>query len=138
MRLVLIGLIVVSACRGDRSRAKIEESPGSGSSVAKAASGPRRDPHSLSRPDQLVVNHLALDLVVDFQTKVLTGKAALSLTRRDPKATTVVLDTEGLAVDAVTDCVSAKPIPFALAPEVKRLGQALTVTPASDCIAIAY
>ena len=97
-----------------------------------------RDPHSLSRPDQIAVEHLSLDLRVDFTTKVLSGTAQLKLVKREPKATEVVLDTDGLTIDTVTDCATKQPVPHSIGPVVPRLGRALTITPASDCVAIAY
>jgi len=145
-RAALIAL-ALAGCKGDRAPAHSGPAAGSGTSAAgsgipavvappKAQVG--RDPHSLSRPDQIVIEHLTLELGVDFTTKVLSGTATLTLARRDPAATEVILDTDGLTIDAVTDCATRKSVPFALAPAVKRLGRALTVTPASDCIAIAY
>ena len=41
------------------------------------------------------VTHLALDLDVDFDAKVLRGTATLDFQRIDPAATELVLDTKG-------------------------------------------
>ena len=140
-RAALIAMALV-ACKGDRTPAKTPPTTGSAGSavppVTKPTTQVRRDPHSLSRPDQIVVEHLTLELGVDFTTKVLSGTATLTLAKRDPAATEVVLDTDGLTIHTVTDCATKQPVPFALAPAVPRLGRALTVSPASDCIAIAY
>ena len=57
--------------------------------VAPAAA----DPHSFSRPAEIAVRHLELDLAVDFAERRLTGSATLTLERRDPAAMTLHLDT---------------------------------------------
>jgi len=36
------------------------------------------DPHSYSRPDQVVVRHMTLDLDVDFESRRLRGSATVS------------------------------------------------------------
>ena len=36
---------------------------------------PRLDPHSAGNPDQVRVQHISLDLEVDFERKVLRGMA---------------------------------------------------------------
>jgi leukotriene-A4 hydrolase len=143
VRAVVCTLLVgLCACKDRRAPVTTGPASGSGSSTGSSTTTApvtvHRDPHSLSRPDQIVVTHLSLDLTVDFTTKVLTGKARLTLAKRDPRASTVILDADGLAIDAVTDCTTAHALPFASAPEAKRLGQALTITPSSECVAIAY
>ena len=47
------------------------------------------------------VTHLALDLDVDFDAKVLRGTATLDFERIDPDATELVLDTKGLTISNV-------------------------------------
>jgi len=59
------------------------------------------DIHSFARPDEAVVRHLALDLDVDFERRVLHGSATLSIETRDG-ARELVLDTNGLTIDRVT------------------------------------
>jgi aminopeptidase N len=127
--------LALTACKGDRTPAKTDPPVGSAAPVAPIV---KRDPHSLSRPDQIAVKHLALDLLVDFDLQRLVGEARLSLERRDPKATEVVLDTESLSINEVRDCTSRAPLPFSLAPHHPRLGQALTIKLASDCVLIRY
>ncbi len=86
------------------------------------------DPHSVSRPDQVSVRHLALDLNVDFASKQLTGTARLSLTRHDPKAS-LVLDAESLTITAVKDCGGAP---------ARYRERPLTIVLTSDCVELAY
>jgi len=61
------------------------------------------DPNSYSRPDLVTTKHLHLDLFVDFQQKVLRGSAVLTLERKDPTATSVLLDANKLQVSSVVD-----------------------------------
>lgn len=132
----------LGACKGRERPPAPAPGPGSGAAVGSgagsAAAQPARDPHSQARPDEIAVTHLSLALAVDFSTKVLTGTAKLTLERRDPAAKTLVLDTDELAIDAVVDCTSKQAVPHELGPVVPRLGRALSITPASDCVAIAY
>jgi leukotriene-A4 hydrolase len=58
------------------------------------------DPHSFSRPDQVVVRHLGLDWTVSFEERRLGGSATLWVERRDPTAP-LRLDTRGLEIEAV-------------------------------------
>jgi aminopeptidase N len=57
----------------------------------------RPDPHSFSRPDQVRVTHMGLDWNLDFDRKQLSGSAAMSLERIDPKAP-LLLDSKGLEI----------------------------------------
>jgi aminopeptidase N len=104
---------------------------------ATGAPAPRRDPHSNARPEAVAIRHLGLDLTVDFEHRVLRGTARLSLARHDRTADLIV-DTEQLAIEAVTDCTTHAPVRHQLAEVQPILGAALTITPASDCVAIAY
>lgn len=123
MRSLACLLAIAAACKGS----------------ARPDSEPiKHDPHSQANPERIAVSHLALALDVDFKAQTLTGTATLSFVRRDRAAREVILDTDGLAIGAVTDCTSKQPVRSRLAPAVKVLGQALTVELASDCIVIAY
>ena len=58
------------------------------------------DTSSYARPDEARVTHVSLDLVADFDRKVFTGKATLSIAAR-PDAREIVLDCDGLDIRAV-------------------------------------
>jgi leukotriene-A4 hydrolase len=83
------------------------------------------DPHSFSSPNQAVVKHLDLNLNVDFDKKILSGKATLDIEIKN-NATQVILDTRDLHIEKVTfeDGSEAK---FELGPETKYLGKSLTI-----------
>lgn len=84
------------------------------------------DPHSHARPNEIVVRHVALDLDVDFDAHRLTGSATFDLERRTAGATTLVLDTWQLDIDAVTTA-DGTGLPFTLGAHDAVLGSALTV-----------
>ncbi len=98
----LAGLCMVGVLRGDESD--------------------RRDAHSFSRPDQVRVKHLALDLTVDFASKTLHGSATWTVARLDgaPAEAPLILDTRDLTIESV----QAGPEAAHLAPTPYRLGDA--------------
>jgi aminopeptidase N len=57
------------------------------------------DPHSLARPQEVVVEHLDLDLTVDFAAQALRGTATLR--PRQVSGSRLTLDTRGLTIAAV-------------------------------------
>ncbi|PTQ13085.1 aminopeptidase [Sphingomonas oleivorans] len=85
-----------------------------------------RDVHSSARPAEARVTHVALDLAVDFDTKRLSGMAALDIVAA-PGARTILLDTKGLEIAAVTDA-GGRPLPFSLGTADPILGAPLSVT----------
>lgn len=89
-----VTLLAIS-CRNEQPPPDTRPAPKS--SVAAAA----RDPHSFSRPDEVRVEHIALDLGVDFAKKQLAGTATLRV-RNETNAKTLVLDTNGLEIRRVT------------------------------------
>ncbi len=104
------------------------------------ASGPAPDPHSFSRPAEIAVRHLDLDLTVDFVTRRLSGSAKLTVERRDPAATTLRLDTRDLEIAAVHLDGSTEAAPFTLAPAVPIFGQelAIAIPPGTRAVRIDY
>lgn len=83
------------------------------------------DRHSHSRPDQVVVRHLDMDLRLDFDRREVRGVARLDLERKDPAAP-LVLDAQGLGIEAVAGLDGA-PRSFRLEPEHDGLGGALVI-----------
>lgn len=96
------------------------------------------DPHSFSRPREVAVSHLALDLVVDFGTRTLTGTVRLDLERRG-EAGELVLDTRDLEITGVTrdDGQAAS---FRLGDEKPFLGRPLMIelAPTTKAVTVAY
>ncbi|HEY2786832.1 MAG TPA: M1 family metallopeptidase [Fimbriiglobus sp.] len=100
------------------------------SSTFAADPAPEKDLHSFSNPEHLRVKSLFLQLDVNFETRVLTGDAMLTIERVSAdKTQPLVLDTRGLKVLSVTeiagdDSVDAK---FVLGKVDPILGQSLTI-----------
>ncbi len=84
------------------------------------------DPHSFARPWEVAVEHLALDLTVDFGARRLSGRASLRL--RQPSAAGVLyLDTRDLDVRRVTLGDGKTEAPFTLGDPVPYLGRSLAI-----------
>jgi len=117
MRSLIALLLVFCACKRTR-----------------APEGP--DPHSFAQPQRVAMRHLALDLAVDFEQHTLTGTATLSLTRIDRKAP-LVLDGDGLALEAVDDC-AGKPLTFTVGKHTS-MGEPIRIELGNaDCVALRY
>ncbi|MCW2783551.1 MAG: family peptidase [Marmoricola sp.] len=84
------------------------------------------DPHSCSRPNEIAVRHLTLDLHVDFETRRLAGSATLELEHRTPGATQLLLDTWQLDIQRVTGADDTE-LHHALGEYDPVLGSALTI-----------
>jgi leukotriene-A4 hydrolase len=84
------------------------------------------DPHSFSKPNEVVVKHLHLDIRVDFQQKKIIGKASLQILNKTG-AIRLYLDTNGLSVSKVTldDGVQSS---FELGETEAPMGQPLVVS----------
>lgn len=59
------------------------------------------DQHSFANIDQVYTSKLSLDLTVDFEKEQLQGFAEHELTRKDPKANQLVLDSRALVIEKV-------------------------------------
>lgn len=84
-----------------------------------------RDVHSYARPDEVAVDHIDLDLTVDFEQQRLIGRASLTL-EHVTDAKTLHLDTRQLDIRAVTldDDIETT---FEVADEDPSLGSELTI-----------
>lgn len=99
------------------------------------------DPHSFANAAEARVTHVDLDLTADFDTRTLSGTAALDL-ERAPGAKEIVLDSRGLDVltvgtpggDSLTwelgepDPVLGRPLRVALPADVDRISVAYSTT----------
>ncbi|HEX6096196.1 MAG TPA: M1 family metallopeptidase [Thermoanaerobaculia bacterium] len=113
--LLLALSILALACRDEQTVPVVEE---------QEQSAAARDPHSFSRPDEVRVEHIVLDLGVDFAKKQLAGTATLRV-RNETNAKTLVLDTNGLAIRRVT--INNAPVQFKLDAAHPILGSALEI-----------
>jgi aminopeptidase N len=93
----------------------------------------KMDIHSWSRPDQIRVRHLELDLDVCFDRKVLEGTVTLRVERISGNE--LVLDTRGLAIHSVDNAAS-----FELGAPDSVLGAPLGIqmSPGTDWVRVHY
>jgi leukotriene-A4 hydrolase len=106
------------------------------------------DPHSFGNIEQLRVQHIGLDLTVDFERHVLKGTAVLDLIRQPgcPADAPLVLDSRGLTIEEVgqrqphAPAGTFTPTSFQLDPADPILGSRLTVKlgATSDQVRITY
>ncbi|MFD2161619.1 M1 family metallopeptidase [Paradesertivirga mongoliensis] len=84
------------------------------------------DKHSLAEPGKAIVKHLDLDLKVDFNTRILTGKAIWTI-ENVAKADEIIFDTRALDIQKITLGDDSTQANFSLGEEVKFLGKSLNV-----------
>src|SRR5690554_1142618 len=66
-----------------------------------AMTAPDRDEHSYAEPGKVVIDDLALDLALDFDSRTLAGTATYTLDWKDDAAAELVLDTRDLTIERV-------------------------------------
>ncbi len=89
------------------------------------------DPLSYARYDQVKTRALQLDLKADFDKKILSGFAVLSLDWLDPAARTLDLDTRALSIAKIEASRRGggwTSVPYTLDPLDAKKGQALHIT----------
>lgn len=96
--LALIPLALATGCSDQRQSAVSSLIPTAPPTTQENAT---RDPHSFSRPDEVRIEHIALDLTVDFAKKQLVGMANLRI-KNLTGAESLVLDSSGLDIRSVT------------------------------------
>ncbi|HYN20596.1 MAG TPA: M1 family metallopeptidase [Thermoanaerobaculia bacterium] len=119
--LVLGALPWLIAC-AEQPRANTSSVPAAPEPQLSAAA---RDPHSFSRPDEVAVDHLKLDLNVDFDQSQLAGRASLRLANHSG-SDRLWLDTRDLTIQKVTLDDGAE-TRFSLGEPVKFLGRSLEI-----------
>ena len=65
------------------------------------AAADRVDQFSYANFDEIAVQHINLDLTLDFEARTLAGTVILDLDRRAPDANRLVLDTDDLTITAI-------------------------------------
>lgn len=84
-----------------------------------------KDYHSLANPNEVLVEHIDLDLTANFEKQQLIGDATLTFKRIDKEAKFLVLDTRGLGIKSVSS--AQKPLSFVLDVADPNLGSALRI-----------
>jgi leukotriene-A4 hydrolase len=134
----LLALPILAACAGGGPPKPVPTAPAPKAAPAPAvqpapppvtvAAAPA-DPHSFAHPEEVSVEHLKLDLTVDFTQRQLTGRASLRLHRPSgaPGAIRLVLDTRDLDIRQVTLDSGKTAARYQLGDEVKFLGRPLEI-----------
>ncbi|MEX2336307.1 MAG: M1 family metallopeptidase [Fulvivirga sp.] len=106
------------------------------------------DPHSHAQPQESVVKHLDWDATVDFEQRIITAKATLTI----ENAATVeklMLDSKGLNIDSITigeeereanfevgkkDEVMGSAIAISITPDVKKVNIYYSTSPEAEAL----
>ncbi len=97
------------------------------------------DYHSFANTDDYRIEHLDLDLTVDFSRKVLEGEARLRIERLTEKNPPLVLDTRDLDIESVAagQDQQLEPVAFSLGEKDDHLGTPLTIELPDDATTVA-
>jgi len=136
---VFAALLLLAACKvTDQNNASAPASTDAAAIAPILNTPDAKDVHSFARPLEARVHHVALDLAVDFDTRRIGGTATLDIERR-PDAREIVLDDNGLEIEAITDG-SGKPLPWKVGASVDKLGSPLAISlrPDTKKIVIRY
>ncbi|HEY8229586.1 MAG TPA: M1 family aminopeptidase, partial [Rhodanobacteraceae bacterium] len=101
-----------------------------GAFVLPVAAQAAADRHSYAQPQEVVINHIDLNLKVDFSHKRLDGVATLKLDWKSASAQDLVLDTENLkiaSIEAVDGNGHTSALKYQLAAPVPNMGSKLTI-----------
>ncbi|HCN83805.1 MAG TPA: aminopeptidase [Sphingobacteriaceae bacterium] len=100
---------------------------------------PEKDPHSFAEPERALVKHLDLDIKVDFEKQLISGKAVWTI-ENTSKNDEIIFDTRQLNIQKVTIGDDEKETMFALGDEVKYMGKPLSVNidPSTTKVTIWY
>ncbi|WP_456441140.1 leukotriene A4 hydrolase C-terminal domain-containing protein [Psychroserpens sp.] len=92
--------------------------------------------HSYARPNTSAIKHLSLDIDVDFNTEVISGKATYTIENNN--ASNIILDIKFLEIDKVE--ADGKETIFKLGEFKEQLGQSLTIdiTNTTKTITVTY
>ena len=81
------------------------------------------DPHTFANTNQTVMNHLNLDIEVDFETNKIFGTAEIKFENK--KSEVLFLDTKGLEINSVK--IGDREVDFILHDEIPHMGSALEI-----------
>ena len=84
-----------------------------------------KDTSTYAQPEVARVTHVALDLALDFEAKDVFGTATLDVMAEDD-ADTVVLDSDGLRISAITDA-DGNALDYTVGEHDEKLGEPITV-----------
>jgi leukotriene-A4 hydrolase len=125
---VALGCLGLCACKpaGTAPTAKPPTTQPAARVVAPILTTPdARDVHTFAAPEAARVTHVDLDLAADFGARILRGTATLDI-KAEPSAETIVLDTQGLKIESVSDA-NGKVLAWNLGVPEKVRGTALAI-----------
>jgi len=133
--------LLATAC----SKPESEQGTTTESAAQSAATGELEsgvDYHSFANTDDYRVQHLELDLTVDFTRKILAGEAILQIERQDGAGKQLILDTRDIVVHSVRAGIGTelRDTTFTLIPSNDFLGEPLTIDlpDGATHVAVAY
>ncbi len=134
--LISVAFALTLACGPAADEADEAVSAGGAESALVASPA---DPHSFSRPEEVVVRHLELDLKLDFEAKRIHGTAALGI-EKTTAADQLWLDTRGLEIERVALGDGSAETTFTLTDELPTFGRGLAIDlePGTERVVIDY
>jgi aminopeptidase N len=144
----MLSLVAAAACGRRAAEPEAPPAPQPAAELKRPAiewrdlSAVRPDHFSYANFDEVAVTHLALDLDVNFEERVLEGTATIDFVRNAPDAHLLILDTNDLALKSVEVRAAGewRPAAYSLSLDDPQLGSALQVAlvPDADAVRIAY
>ena len=116
-KILLLAAIALIACKKENN----SETP----KIEKTAYV--KDTHSFAEPEKAVAKHLDLDITVDFDQQVISGKASWTI-ENTSNGHAVIFDENTLEITKVTLGADEKPTDFKLGDAVEFHGRPLTIT----------
>ena len=118
--LILLSLPLLNSCKNNTDL-KSDSDQGSTDQLKEVTS----DAHSFSNPQDVSIQHMHLDLAVDFEKRVLKGSVRLDLDRKT-KVNVLHLDSRQLQIEKILldDGTEAQ---FLLSEDVEYFGQDLAI-----------
>ena len=84
-----------------------------------------KDHHSFSNPNEAVIKNLNLNIILNFETKIISGKASYKIENNNSEK--IIFDTKDLDIQKVTLGSEDKETTYELGKEIKDLGKSLSV-----------
>lgn len=149
VRGVLLSFLVVgllSACGSKKEGEETQKTDKEEQKTSKALEYQTKDKHSYANVDEVRVNHVHLNLDVNFEEKVLSGSAVLSLNEHETEK--LILDANNLHVNKVIldngeetkwelgekDKILGQPLMIDITPETKEVEVFYATDPSSKAI----
>jgi len=83
-----------------------------------------RDPHTFANTPQTIMEHIELDLNVDFKKQQISGTAKINF--KNNGSDVIILDTKNLTIESVK--IGDRETPYTLHEEIPHMGSALEVS----------